>query len=177
MPTAMFMSTFTGAIAAAGVAFASLTGIDAGGVYDDTAMTKLTSIEAGVNAEHVFARADRNHDTFLDVDEFAALTVITAELAYLNGFIAVEKGAEVGSIALPLNAPAVLSASEHTRIDAVARHTFYAFVGEDGKMQHGEYIALQRAVFSASDLNANGALTRAELSIFAQRQAFLRPEA
>ena len=81
------------------------------------------------------------------------------------------------TVALPVSAPGALGDAEQTRIDAVARHTFYAFAGSDGKMQQGEYLGLQNAIFASSDLNANGDLTNAELSIFAQRQAFLRPEA
>lgn len=177
MPTTVFMSAVTGAVAAAGVALASFVGFTAPGAYDDGELKSLTGLEAAANAERTFARADRNGDGALDVDEFAALTVVTAELANLNGFIAVEKEATLETIALPVSAPQALSPGEQARIDAVARHTFYSFAGKDGKMQQGEYVGLQSAIFASSDLNANGALTRAELSIFARRQAYLRPEA
>ncbi|WDI31327.1 hypothetical protein PUV54_15365 [Hyphococcus flavus] len=176
MPTTIFMSTITGAVAAAGVALTSFVGVNTS-PYDNGEMKTLSNFEASTYAEKVFARSDRNGDAVLDVDEFAALTIITAELANLNGFVAVEKDASVETISLPVNSTGALSASEHTRIDAVARHTFYAFAGNDGKMQQGEYIGLQNAIFASSDLNANGALTRTELSIFARRQAYLRPEA
>ncbi len=178
MPTTLFMSTITGAAAAAGLTLASIAGVTSStDAYGDGALTRLSTDDAQLNAERVFARSDRNGDAALDVDEFAALTIVTAELANLNGFIAVERAAAVETIALPVKAQAALSASEHARIDAVARHTFYAFAGDDGKMQQGEFIGLQNAIFASSDLNANGALTRAELSIFARRQAYLRPEA
>lgn len=177
MPTTMFISTITGAVAAAGVAIASLVGANTPAAYDDGELKRLSAAEASTYAERVFARSDRNGDGVLDVNEFAALTVVTAELANLNGFVAVEKEEKVETIALPVNAPSALSASEHARIDAVARHTFYAFAGGDGKMQQGEFTGLQDAIFASSDLNANGSLTRTELSIFARRQAYLRPEA
>ena len=176
MPTTVFMSTIAGAAAAAGLTVASLVGLSTpNNAYVDGELKSLSAPEASTYAEGVFARSDRNGDAVLDVNEFAALTIVTAELANLNGFVSVEKEASVETISLPINAPAALSSSEHARIDAVARHTFYAFAGKDGKMQQGQYISLQSAIFTSSDLNANGALARAELSIFARRQAYLRP--
>lgn len=177
MPTTMLTTAFTGMVTAAGVAFASYVGLNTPAAYDDCELKRLSAAEASTYAEQVFARSDRNGDGALDVNEFAALTIVTAELANLNGFVSVEKGENVETIALPINAPAALSASEHARIDAVARRTFYAFAGDDGKMQQGEFIGLQEAIFASSDLNANGDLTRSELSIYAHRQAYLRPEA
>ncbi len=178
MPTTMFISTIAGAAAAAGLTVASFVGLSApNNAYDGGELKRLSAPEASTYAARVFARSDRNGDAVLDVNEFAALTIVTAELANLNGFVSVEKEAGVETISLPVNAPAALSQSEHARIDAVARHTFYAFAGQDGKMQQGEFVGLQDAIFMSSDLNANGALTRSELSIFARRQAYLRPEA
>ncbi len=177
MPATILMNAATAAFAAVAVAAASFAGLKPGAAYDDGALTILSQSDAAAHAQIVFQRADRNGDASIDVDEFAAMTVVTAELANLNGFVAVEKAGAVQTIALPVSAPLALGDAEQTRIDAVARHTFYAFAGEDGKMQQGEYLGLQNAIFASSDLNANGALTSAELSIFAQRQAFLRPNA
>ncbi len=177
MPATILMNAVTAAFATVAVAAASYAGLKPGGAYDDGALTALSRSEAAAHAQAVFARADRNGDDVLDVNEFAAMTVVTAELANLNGFISVEDGESVKTVALPISAPLALGDAEQTRIDAVARHTFYAFAGEDGKMQQGEYLGLQNAIFASSDLNANGALTSAELSLFAQRQAFLHPKA
>lgn len=177
MPAAIITNTAAAAAAAVFVAAASLVGINTGPAYEDGSVKALSQAEAETYAASVFQRADRDGDAALNVDEFAALTVITAELAHLNGFIPVEKDGAVETIALPISAPGALGDGEQTRIDAVARHTFYAFAGEDGKMQQGEYLGLQDAIFASSDLNANGALTRTELSLFAQRQAYLRPKA
>ena len=177
MPTTIVTGTFTAAVAALGVALASFSGADNSSAYQDGAIKRLSQGDAAINARFVFERADRNGDASLDVDEFAALTVVTAELAHLNGFIAVETKDSLETIPLPGSAPLALGDVEQTRIDAVARHTFYAFAGYDGKMQQGEYMGLQNAIFTSSDLNANGALTSAELALFAQRQAYLRPEA
>ena len=177
MPATIFMNAVTAAFASVAVAAASYAGLKPGGAYDDGALKALSRSEAAAHAQATFVRADRNGDEAIDVNEFAAMTVVTAELANLNGFISVEDQAGVKTIALPIAAPLALGDAEQTRIDAVARHTFYAFAGEDGKMQQGEYLGLQNAIFASSDLNANGALTSAELSLFAQRQAFLRPKA
>ena len=167
MPATIFMNTVTAAFATVAVAAASFAGVKPGGAYDDGALTALSRSEG----------ADRNGDDVLDVNEFAALTVVTAELANLHGCVSVENNDGVRTIALPVSAPLALGDAEQTRIDAVARHTFYAFAGDDGKLQQGEYMGLQNAIFASSDLNANGALTRAELSLYAQRQAFIRPGA
>ncbi len=170
-------NAITAAAAAALVVVASLVGVEAPGpAYGDGALEKLTREEAAAYSRSVFQRADIDHDGALDVDEYAALAVVKAELAHLNGFIAVERNGALETVALPINAPAALGDSEQTRIDAVARHTFYAFAGSDGKMQQGEYLGLEDAIFASSDLNSNGALTRAELPLFAQRQAHLSPE-
>lgn len=177
MPATIFMNAVTAAFATVAVAAASFAGIKSGPAYDEGALSALSQADASAYAKMVFERANRNGDDVLDVNEFAALTVVTAELANLNGFVSVENSDGVKTIALPIAAPLALGDAEQTRIDAVARHTFYAFAGEDGKMQQGEYLGLQQAIFASSDLNANGALTSAELSLFAQRQAFLRPEA
>ena len=177
MPATVFMNAVTAAFAAAAVAAASFAGVKPGAAYDGDAVTRLSQGEAAAYANTVFHRADRDGDGELGVDEFATLTVVTAELAHLNGFIAIDRAGKVQTVALPVSAPGALGDAEQTRIDAVARHTFYAFAGSDGKRQQGEYLGLQNAIFASSDLNANGDLTNAELSIFAQRQAFLRPEA
>ncbi|GJL91652.1 hypothetical protein [Hyphococcus sp.] len=177
MPATIFMNTVTAAFASLAVAAASYAGVHSSAAYSDGALTKLSQAEVATHAQLAFQRADRNDDGVLDVNEFAAMSVVTAELANLNGFISVEKAGAVQTIALPVSAPLALGDAEQTRIDAVARHTFYAFAGTDGKMQQGEYTGLQNAIFASSDLNANGALTRAELSIYAQRQAYLRPNA
>ncbi|MEZ5893608.1 MAG: hypothetical protein R3C58_10785 [Parvularculaceae bacterium] len=176
MPASIFMNGLAAAVATLGVAAASFVGMS-GDAYDGGALTRLTDAEAASHAQAVFLRSDRNGDGALDVNEYAALSVVTAELANLNGFLAIEQADKIAAIALPVAAPSALGDSEQTRIDAVARSTFYAFSGADGKMQQGEYLVLQRTIFTSSDLNANGYLTNGELSIYAQRQAYLRPEA
>lgn len=170
--TTMILNSLAAAGAAIGIAFTSLTGTDVD-AYDKRPLTRLSEIEAASHALHVFMRADRNLDQALDVDEFAALSIVTAELAHLNGFISIDNGGAVRTIALPVVAPAALSSAEHTRIDAVSRHTFYAFAGGDSRLDGTEFVRLQNELFKQADLNGNGALVKKELNIFAQRQAQL----
>lgn len=176
MPASIAMNGLTAAIAALGVATASFVGAN-GDAYGDGRMSRLSDAEAAIHAQMMFARADRDGDGALSVNEYAALSVVTAELANLNGFLAIEQADKVAAIALPPRPQAALGDAEQTRIDAVARSTFYEFSGIDGKLQQGEYLEMQRAIFLSSDLNANGSLANSELSIYAQRQAYLRPDA
>lgn len=171
--TPMILNSLAAAGAAIGIAFSSLTGADSADAYGQQPLSGLSETEAASHALHVFMRADRNLDQKLDVDEFAAVSIVTAELAHLNGFIAIDNGGAVRTIALPVVAPAALSAADHTRIDAVARHTFYAFSGDDSRLDADEYVTLQAAVFDQADINGNGKLAKKELGIFAQRQAQL----
>lgn len=160
-------------VAVAGLAFASADDLTLGAAYSDDALSSLTQAELADHALRVFERADRNGDQTLDVDEYTALSVVTAELAQLNGFLVIETGAEPGLIALPVARPAALSRSEHIRINAVAQHAFYAYAGGDGRIDTDEFVSAQTALFNAADLNGNGTLKRRELGVFAQRQASL----
>lgn len=171
--TTIILNSLAAAGAAIGLAFSSITAPDADSAYGGKSVTRLSETDVASHALHSFMRADRDLDQVLDVDEFAALTIVTAELAHLNGFIAIDNGGAVRTITLPVVAPAALSAAEHTRIDAVSRHTFYAFAGEDSRLDGSEYVRLQRIVFEQADLNGNGTLVKKELGIFAQRQAQL----
>lgn len=170
--TPFALSSLTAAIAAAGFAFAAADN-SAPEAYQDGPLTRLSQVEAADHAGRVFDRADRDGDAALNVDEFAALAIVTAELAHLNGFIAVEFEDEVKTIALPASQPSALPRSERARIDAVARHAFYGFAGDDGLLDRDEYIRMQSAVFEASDLNASGDLNKRELAVYARRQAYV----
>lgn len=147
------------------------------GPYDDGAIAKLTQAELSAHAQRVFARADIDGDEALSSDEYAALSIVTAELAHLNGFIVIEKEDGVATAPLPGSMHAALTNFEQARIEAVSRNAFYAFAGEDGRMSAGEFAAAQGAMFEAADFNHNGTLARQELGVFAQRQAHMSIEA
>jgi len=139
----------------------------------DGAITGLTQAEASLHARQVFARSDRNQDGVMSADEFASLSIITAELAHLNGFIAIEGDDGARTIALPIKAPVALPRGERARVEAVARNAFYAAAGSDGKLTAAEFISAEMVKFTEADRNRNGRLAKSELAGFAMRQARL----
>ena len=163
-------NTFFGGIFAAAIALS--TGENAGpdGPYN-AQLDELTRAGAAVHSDTVFARADLDASAHLDADEFAALSIVTAELAQLNGFLSIEGNADVAVI--PVAAVSIHSSTEKVRLDAVARRKFYLFSGADGLMTMDEFRAWQIAEFEAADFNGNGRLTKKELDRFARRQAGL----
>ncbi len=169
----LLMKSAAAIAAVAGLAFASADDLTPGAAYGEDALSSLTQAELADHALLVFERADRNGDQVLDVDEYTALSVVTAELAQLNGFIAIETEDEPSLIALPSARPAALSRGEHIRIAAVAQHAFYTYAGGDGRIDADEFVSAQTALFEAADFNGNGTLKRRELGVFAQRQASL----
>ncbi len=172
--TPILMKSMTALAAFAGLTFTSMDETTFGAAYGDNVVSSLSRDEIADHAKRVFARADRNADSVLDVDEYTALSVVTVELARLNGFITIETGEEPGVVELPGAASAALTTSEHTRIAAVSQTAFYVHAGADGVMTADEFVAAQQAFFDAADLNRNQFLKRRELSIFAQRQASMR---
>ncbi|MEM8772761.1 MAG: hypothetical protein AAGD92_14035 [Pseudomonadota bacterium] len=167
------MKSVAALAAAAGLAYTAAEDAPLGSPYDESALKVLTEAQIADHASLVFARADFDQDGKMNADEFAALSIVTAELALLNGFIVIENADDPGTVALGETTPQALSPAEHVRIEAVARNVFYHHAGEDGELSEDEFIASERAKFAAADLNNNGALRRGELRIFAQRQANL----
>lgn len=172
MPTTLIINSLAAIAAAAGVAAASFTGTFEQ-AYGDENLQRLTRAELSQNAWAEFSRADQNRDHVLDADEFAALSIVKAELAHLNGFVSVVIDDKVHKIDLPIAAPASLAQGERTRIEAVARHTFYAFAGTDGEIAADDYIAMQEAMFAIADVNRNKTLAKKELTYYGARQAYL----
>ncbi len=168
------MKTAAAVIAAAGLAYTSAEETLSGAAYGDN--DRLTSLTEGALAEHaatVFQRADRDQNGALNSDEYAALSIVSAELARLNGFVVIEGADGPGTLALSGFTPSALSPTEHVRVDAVARSTFYLHAGDDGLMSENEYTNAQRAIFDVVDFNRNGVLKRGELKAFAHRQALV----
>jgi len=132
--------------------------------------TTLEKAEASIHAASVFSRADINRDNMLDADEYAALSIVTAELSYLNGYIAFEGVQSEKTVALPVAAPGVLTRAERTRIEAIARNEFYSHAGEDAALSADEYVQLSNERFEDADRNNNGTLAQSELLNFAASQ-------
>jgi hypothetical protein len=134
---------------------------------------KLEAASAATSAEATFARADIDKSGALDANEYSALAVVTAELARLNGFVAIETGGEPQIVLLPIEAPGALTGGERARVDAVARTNFYAIAGEDSLISRDEYLGDQAARFIEADRNGNGALAKTELVAYAAREALI----
>ena len=133
----------------------------------------LSAADAGAYAASVFSRADLDKSGALDVDEYASLALVTAELARLNGFVPIETGAEARIVQLPLKAPEAMPRMERARVDAVSRRNFYLAAGEDNLLSLGEFESEKTARFEQADRNRNGALTETELVSFAAKEAEL----
>ncbi len=171
-PNSLIAAFAAPSIALISVGLATGAGLDDRAAYGAAVQT-LSSEDAAAHALSVFARADLDGSGALDVNEYAALAIVTAELARLNGFIALEVGDGQEIVPLPINAPSALAGSERARVTAVAHAEFYALAGDDALMDFSEYAGEQDARFAAADRNRNGALAKAELVSFAARAATL----
>jgi hypothetical protein len=170
-------STLIAALAAPTIALTGLgvgaTGGGAGAGAYGGAIATLTGDQSGAMARALFERADLDASGALDADEYAALAIVTAELARLNGFIALAADGAAEIVALPIKGRESLSRGERARIDAVARAEFYAAAGADGQMSKAEYAAERAAGFAAADRDGDGRLKARELTLFAAAQARL----
>lgn len=171
MMSIIFKST-AAILAAAGLAVSAGEDALSGPAYSDS-LAELTEESFASHAAVVFQRTDRNQDGYLQVDEFAAFSIVSAELARLNGFVVIEDENGPATLEIAGYSPSALSRSEHIRIDAVARNTFFLHAGDDGVMSEDEFTDAQRASFDAADFNRNGVLRRGELEAFAYRQAHM----
>ena len=133
------------------------------------AVLEKAAIEA--NATATFERADMNGDGALDIDEYASLSIVTAELSLLNGFFAIDTEAGAQTIDLPVAAPQAMSRLDRAQLDAIARREFYRIAGADSELSSDEFTAVKAQAFDAADRNANGELARAELAAYALGEA------
>jgi len=152
-----------------GGALAAGIGLDERGYGDQ--LPTLEKVEMQLHASTLFSRADVNGDSKLDSDEYAALSIVTAELSLLNGFVAFEFDHSAKIVTLPIAAPGALTVVERSRVDAISRNEFYAAAGQDGAMSADEFIALKATSFSKADRNRNGTLAKSELIAFAVSEA------
>lgn len=136
----------------------------------------VTSIEADAAARHaaaVFERADLNNDGALDEEEFSVLAIVTAELARLNGFVAVNVEDGVRTIALPQRSRPDLSGREKARIAERAHREFVAISGDDERLGSDEFVGAALERFLDVDADRNGVLNGPELVAYAQGQSRL----
>lgn len=120
-------------------------------------------------AKSVFDRADFDNDSELSREEYVTLAVVTAELARLNGFIAVDYAGGVRTAAVPSGAP--WSAKERARIEASAERDYARLAGEDERMTKEEFMTARLEAMTAADFDRNGVLAGVELTRFAAAEA------
>lgn len=164
------LAAFALAVSGIGAALASGFGLDNRST-DNTILDQLSRAEAAAHARALFDRADLDRNDVLDVDEYASLSVIEAELARLNGYVAFETPTGPRRVAVDVSAPASLGRGERTLIDAVARSEFYVASGGKEVLTKTQFMADRAAAFAKSDRNGDGELVKAELSTFAARGA------
>lgn len=154
---------------AAGVGGALAAGV---GLEKDAAQVDCACIQsfaysdARLHAAVLFERADIDQDGAVSADEFAALNIVTAELAALNGY-AVFNTADGERMVALANAQKAIAPHDRAFIEAKARGVFYAFANEDAQLNESEFVSLETARFEAADRNRDGALRKSELQNFA----------
>ena len=175
MVVALFHKIAFSGIAAAIAAGASLVTsavVEPGPAYGAQA-TKLEIDAAGRQAARIFDRADMNKDGALDSDEYSILTVVSAELAQLNGFVAIDAGRGVETIPVANFGGGDLSSREKARIRERAAREFRVIAGDDERLAEDEFIGAQLEQFLSSDKNRDGILAGGELATFAFTQSKL----
>jgi formylmethanofuran dehydrogenase subunit E-like metal-binding protein len=132
---------------------------------------RLDATIAASQAERVFNRADLDNDGSLSQDEYTVLAVVSAELARLNGFVAIDISDGVRTVAVSTGGKQSLSSTERARINERATREFRVVAGDDERLASDEYITAQLEQFLSNDLDRNGVLTGSELATFALAQS------
>lgn len=131
--------------------------------------TQLEAATVAATAKSVFDRADLDNDGELSREEFTTLAIVTAELARLNGFVAVDYSGGVRTAALPR--ASAWSSAERARIEEGAARDYEISAGDDQRMSADEFIAVRLEAMAAADLDRNGVLKGVELTRFAALEA------
>ncbi len=158
--------------AAAGAVTAATTSEIFAPAYGDQA-TIVGAGAAQIHASNMFEAADADRSGDLNSDEFAAMRLVTAELAHLNGFVPIAAGDQPERILLPVKAPTTLAAGERARITAIAYREFYVAAGPDARLSRREFLQINAQMFARHDRDGDGLLARHELTRFATQTAFL----
>lgn len=130
---------------------------------------QLEAATVAATAAAVFGRADLDNDAELSREEYVTLAVVTAELARLNGFVAVDYSGGVRTASLPR--AAAWSADERARVEAAASRDYALFAGDDERLTADEFVTARLEAMTAADLDRNGVLRGAELTRFAAIEA------
>ncbi len=132
---------------------------------------QLEATTVAETARAVFSRADLDNDNELSRDEYATLAVVTAELARLNGFVAVDYAGGVRTARLPR--AGAWSNAERARVEASANRDYALFAGDDDRMTDAEFVTARLEALSLADADRNGVLRGMELTRFAAIEARL----
>ncbi len=160
------------AAVAAGASLVSSVSVTLSPAYGVSA-TKLEASAAATDAARVFDRADLDNNGFLDRDEYEILSVVTAELAQLNGFIAIDAGRGVETVAIARADKRSLDVGDKARIEERAKREFRAISGDEERLSSDEFVTAELERFLATDADRNGVLAGAELASFAYAQSRL----
>ncbi|WP_306250179.1 hypothetical protein [Parvularcula sp. IMCC14364] len=134
------------------------------------ATTTLTVEDTRLDADQLFTKVDTDRDGVISVDEYAAQTVVRANLARFNQAVVID-GEQTFHVKVAQEATTALSPSQQTAIDAVARTEFYRISGEDIVLDKNEWIQSRLSQFAAADRDNDGLLRNSELDLYAMRIA------
>jgi len=160
------------AAAAIGASLVSSATVDPQPAYPMQAF-KIEAAAAATNAARLFDRADLDNNGALDREEFEILAIVTAELAQLNGFVSIDAGNGIETIAVAREGTKVLETSDKARIRERALREFRATAGDDERLTADEFVDAQLEQFLSSDADRNGVLAGGELKSFGYAQSKL----
>lgn len=160
------------AAAAIGASLVSSASVDPQPAYPMQA-SKLEAAAAAANASRLFDRADLDKNGALDREEHEILAVVTAELAQLNGFVSIDAGHGIETVAVARSGGQALDRSGKDRIRERALREFRLIAGDDERLTLDEFVDAQLELFLSSDADRNGVLAGGELKSFGFAQSKL----
>ncbi len=166
----VFLPGFAAALAV-GAGLVHAASVEPPGAYGAPAV-QLEATTVATTAKTVFDRADLDNDMELSREEFVTLAIVTAELARLNGFVAVDYSRGVRTAALPR--AGAWTAAERSHVEAAGVRDYELFAGDDERMTRDEFVAARLEAMTASDIDRNGVLSGVELARFAALEARLQ---
>lgn len=115
-------------------------------------------------ARDTFSRADLNDSDWLDIDEYTALALISAELACLNQGVALPQNTGT-LISISTKIPEI-SRTDKRRLMRQAREDFIVVSGADFLLSQDEYVDKIEYLFHRADVTNNKMLQGSELEYF-----------
>jgi hypothetical protein len=160
------------AMAAAGAGLVTTASVTPAPAYGPAAV-KLEAVAAASQATRLFDRADLDNDGSLGLDEYTIFAVVTAELARLNGFIPVDGGRGIETVAIARSAKPFVDDQDKAKIKERATREYRLIAGNDERLSADEFVNAQLEQFLAADVDRNGVLAGIELTSYASGQSRL----